>query len=213
MTTNTEVVCFDLGGVLARICHTWQDALSAAGYSPKREGLAPDARLQSFEQFDVYQKGEIDEENYGKELSRFLGDLGQEAALEVHKSIIDRPYAGIEALLGRLAEQNVTVCGISNTNRLHWEAFTQEAKFRVLNESIDHWVASHEVGCHKPDPEIFRLIEDRYGVKGPKILFLDDTQINVYGARQLGWNAHRIEPEVDTTATQIRRILDDYRLL
>jgi HAD superfamily hydrolase (TIGR01509 family) len=44
-------------------------------------------------------------------------------------------------------------------------------------------VYSHEEGCLKPDPRIYRIVCDRLGVVPETAVFLDDAQANVDGAR------------------------------
>ena len=41
----------------------------------------------------------------------------------------------------------------------------------------------------KPDPEIFRILLDRYGLDAGECVFLDDSPVNVAAAASLGFNA------------------------
>ena len=47
-------------------------------------------------------------------------------------------------------------------------------------------VYSHEEGCLKPDPRIYRIVCDRLDVAPAAAVFLDDAQENVEGARAVG---------------------------
>lgn len=49
---------------------------------------------------------------------------------------------------------------------------------------------SAELGCAKPEPEIYRILLDRLGAAPEDCLFFDDRQSNVDGARALGIKAH-----------------------
>ncbi len=49
---------------------------------------------------------------------------------------------------------------------------------------------SGDVGCVKPDAEIYRLLLDRLGAAPADCLFFDDRQSNVDGAKALGIKAH-----------------------
>jgi putative hydrolase of the HAD superfamily len=53
----------------------------------------------------------------------------------------------------------------------------------------DDIVYSHEVGLAKPDPAIYALAARRLGVEPHEIVFLDDSQTYVEGARAAGWHA------------------------
>ena len=50
----------------------------------------------------------------------------------------------------------------------------------------------------KPDRQIFELTAERLGVDADEVVFLDDTQACVDGARATGWHAIR---HVDTRAS------------
>lgn len=53
----------------------------------------------------------------------------------------------------------------------------------------DVLVYSHEVGLAKPDPAVYALTADRLGVRPDEVVFLDDTEVRVDGARAAGWHA------------------------
>jgi putative hydrolase of the HAD superfamily len=57
--------------------------------------------------------------------------------------------------------------------------------FEAITDDI---VYSHEVGLAKPDPEIYALAARRLGVAPHEIVFLDDSQTCVDGARSAGWH-------------------------
>ncbi len=39
MTCSIQLVCFDVGGVVVRICHTWAEGCAAAGITPRNLSL------------------------------------------------------------------------------------------------------------------------------------------------------------------------------
>lgn len=55
-----------------------------------------------------------------------------------------------------------------------------------FGEVFDEQFYSHELGVAKPDPDYFRAILTRIEVPVESVLFLDDTQENVEGARAAG---------------------------
>jgi HAD superfamily hydrolase (TIGR01509 family) len=63
--------------------------------------------------------------------------------------------------------------------------------------STDVLIYSDEVGCKKPDPRIYRLMQRALDVEPEQIVFLDDLEANVLAARACGWQAirHRSTPE------------------
>ena len=57
----------------------------------------------------------------------------------------------------------------------------------------------------KPDPAIYRLLLDRFGLSAQDCVFIDDSPRNVEGARAVGMHAvHFISPE------QLARDLDGF---
>lgn len=54
-------------------------------------------------------------------------------------------------------------------------------------ELFDVVVDSSEVGMRKPEPPIYRLVEERLGLAGTGLLFVDNLGVNLKVARQLGW--------------------------
>ena len=57
---------------------------------------------------------------------------------------------------------------------------------RSLAEFFDVIVVSYEVGCAKPDPEIYRICLERLEVPASNTLFVDDRRENLDAARTLG---------------------------
>lgn len=56
-----------------------------------------------------------------------------------------------------------------------------------VDELFDVVVDSSEVGMRKPEPPIYRLVEQKLGLPGERLLFVDDLGVNLKTARQLGW--------------------------
>ena len=54
-------------------------------------------------------------------------------------------------------------------------------------ESFDGCVFSFREGIVKPDPEIYKILLTRYGLKAEECVFIDDTEENVRSAEKLGF--------------------------
>lgn len=67
------------------------------------------------------------------------------------------------------------------------------AEFRAVIEAripfslFDVVIDSSEVGCRKPEPEIYEITARKLGVPHEQILYLDDFEGNIVGARAAGW--------------------------
>ena len=58
---------------------------------------------------------------------------------------------------------------------------------RIDVSMFDVVIDSSEVGCRKPEPEIYSIMEQQLGVDPQRILYLDDVYANIEGARNAGW--------------------------
>ena len=54
--------------------------------------------------------------------------------------------------------------------------------------------ASHMLKLLKPDRAIFDAVPEARGFEPQQILFFDDLEPNVLGAREAGWRAEQIDP-------------------
>lgn len=74
---------------------------------------------------------------------------------------------------------------------------------------FDFLVYSDEVGVEKPDPAIYRIVQERLGVEPGEILFLDDRAAAVEGARAVGWHAILHEDTPSSIAAIRERLAAD----
>jgi 2-haloacid dehalogenase len=66
----------------------------------------------------------------------------------------------------------------------------RRARYEVLRW-FDGAVVSGEEGVLKPSAEIFARLAARFGLRPGETLFIDDAEVNVAGARAMGFCAHR----------------------
>jgi len=201
--SSVKAVCFDLGGVLVQINHTWPDAMKAAGVAPNGVVLH-DHTLSGCPLFDVYQDGRTDDETYVTALAKHLG-VKVEDAKEAHKAILGQPYPGTPDLIDELNALGVRTGLLSNTNAIHWVMCHTEERFSHAMR-LNVQVVSQEVGCSKPEEAIFRAFEDVIGFKGADIAYFDDSRANINAALKLGWNAFWIDYK-QPTEPQMRQAL------
>lgn len=198
------VICFDLGGVLAQICTCWGQAMEVAGLTAK--AFSPvTSRMSECPGFDAYQEGRMDEGDYYDLLANFIQVDSREEAARAHAGILVKPYPGTETLVDELLALGFSTGCLSNTNAPHFKILTDPARFPAIAK-LRYKVASHEVKMEKPKLEIYRAFESVAGVPGEKIVYFEDTLVNVEGALAAGWNAFLINP-ADDPARQMREAL------
>ena len=119
---------------------------------------------------------------------------------------ITEAVPGVHEIVDGLHARNVPLFAITNFSADFWPPFVaREQDFFARFRGI---VVSGEVKLLKPDPAIYLLALDRFGLHPDQALFVDDRMINVEGARAIGMPSHLF-----TTASDLRRRLEADGLL
>ncbi|MER5347138.1 HAD-IA family hydrolase [Streptomyces mirabilis] len=92
------------------------------------------------------------------------------------------PYDDTSPVLDRLRRAGVPVGVLSNITWDIRKAFVQEG----LDSLVGSYVLSYEVGCCKPDPELFRVACARLGVPPQRCLLVGDDAVSDGGAVHAG---------------------------
>jgi FMN phosphatase YigB (HAD superfamily) len=203
MNSTIRLICFDLGGVVIRICRSWAEGCAAAGIGVRDQASWDASRPAREAAAEDYQTGRIDGMTFAARMSGAVDGLYSPAEiLAVHRSWMLGQYEGIGALIEKLHGRGLQTAALSNTNHEHW---CRMAEFPAVTR-LRHLLASHLLGVAKPAPMIYRALERQTGYRGAQILFFDDSLPNVQAARDLGWHAELIDPLSDTAA-QIETVL------
>jgi len=98
-------------------------------------------------------------------------------------------FPGALELVERVPARYVraTLC---NTNPIHWPYLMNNER---LAHAFTHHFASHLTGKIKPDEDAFHHVVDTLACTPQEVLFLDDNDLNVAGARAAGMNAVRVQ--------------------
>jgi FMN phosphatase YigB (HAD superfamily) len=210
-----KVVCFDLGGVVVRICNGWEEGCAAAGLDVRTGQITPDSIDEKTKIVHDLTVGAIDGRAFFKTLSEGVNGLYSQDEFErVHRAWILDEYNGVAEIIRTLRDHpDCAVACLSNTNHVHWDQLLglDGAAFPAI-EALEHKHASHLLGCAKPDASIYRAFEREMRSAGAEILFFDDRQENIDTAGSLGWCAHRIDPSIET-APQIEAALVTHGVL
>ncbi len=113
---------------------------------------------------------------------------------------IGDPMPGVHAIVEDLHEAGVPLFVISNFSHEFWPPF--RARESALFDRFQGFVISGEERLVKPDPAIFRLALDRFGLEAGEAFFVDDNPANVESAAALG-----IAARLFTDAATLRRDL------
>ena len=101
---------------------------------------------------------------------------------------IPGPIPGSLELVERLDDAGVPLFAITNFGHEFWEGF------RAIQPIFDRFrdiIVSGTEKLMKPDPAIYRLAIERFGIDPAGALFVDDVAANVAGAESVGIAGHR----------------------
>jgi 2-haloacid dehalogenase len=113
---------------------------------------------------------------------------------------------GMAQLVADLAAAGVPLYAITNFSHEFWPLFA--AREPVLLAPFRDILVSGEVKLLKPDPAIYALALDRFGLAPGEGLFVDDRADNIAAADHAGLIGHQFRD-----AATLRRALAEYGLL
>lgn len=129
--------------------------------------------------------GQIAEDACYAAAARRLGVDADLVRRMVADAFMSSPDERLAAYVRRLKDAGVIVAALTNNT-----ATAEVLGGRLeLSRLFDIIVSSADVGLTKPDAEIFRLAERRLGASAADLVLVDDVEVNVTTARDLGWQA------------------------
>jgi putative hydrolase of the HAD superfamily len=188
--SRIEALVSDFGGVLTTpLVESFAALQGDSGVDLEAVGMAM-ARVAAEDGanplFEL-ETGRMTEHDFLGRLGRALSEnLGRE--VELH-GFGERYFANLHpneeliAYFGSLRERGLRLALLTNNVR-EWEPLWR-AKLPV-DELFELVVDSAFVGMRKPDPEIYSLTLERLALPAEACLFLDDIDVNVSTARELG---------------------------
>jgi HAD superfamily hydrolase (TIGR01509 family) len=181
-----EVVLFDLGGVLVDIGGIGDLGVFAGETSEdelwRRWLECPWVRR--------FERGHCDADSFSRGMvDSWSMSIEPEVFLEAFASWPRGLLPGARELVRSISTASRVGC-LSNTNVLHADRHWTE--FGIADLFEDRFL-SHEMGLVKPDRAAFEYVIEVLGCPAERILFLDDNQINVEGARAAGLRAERTQ--------------------
>lgn len=187
---NYNTILFDLGGVIADLDYNNTiKAFQEKGCSNFHEIYSQ--ALQT-DLFDKYETGQISSPFFINKLKELIGvDCSPNEIVAAWNAMIKGFTAQKLDFLLQL-KQEKTVGLLSNINDIHEEYANRkmlEITDRKLVEHFDFMFFSHHIHLRKPHPETFLYVCEQMQVKPQDVLFIDDSQQHVEGAKKAGLNA------------------------
>lgn len=108
-------------------------------------------------------------------------------AVELYRShwreMLTDEVPGMREVISEIRSKNYEIYGLTNWSM---ETFPEARRRFGILQLIDRYVVSGAEGLVKPDPRLFQVLLDRYGLKAEECTFVDDNPDNVAAAQRMG---------------------------
>lgn len=199
-----DIVVFDLGGVVVRICRSIAEAAARVQLPVDPVLAQPEYIAQRRALHRDYERGLLSCDEFFDRIAATTRGMYSTAQFRaIHEAWIIDEYAGVGDLIDDLHRTNMPTGALSNTNAAHWAQMSDAADRPALFGAparLRHRHASHLLGLAKPDAAIYHAFARATGFAPSRIIFFDDLAENIQAARAAGWNAHQIDHTGDTAA-------------
>ena len=172
---------FDIGNVLTDF--RWKEFLQDKGFDEEMISRIAAVSVQNplWCEFD---RGILSEEEMMQAFVKEAPQLEKELHLaydDIHGMVTPREYA--IPWLQELKSKGYGVYYLSNFSK---KAEVECSECLSFLPYMDGGILSYQDKLIKPDPAIYTLLLERYGLVAEESIFLDDTLVNVEAARKLG---------------------------
>ncbi|MCH7414300.1 HAD family phosphatase [Belliella sp. R4-6] len=191
---NIDFLLFDLGNVIINIDYQFT--------FNELNKLLPENKNHLVQLFfpsnfhKQYEKGLISSENFRDEVrSHFQEDWSDSKIDQIWNSLLkDIPKERIDLIKSLRSDYGLAV--LSNTNEIHIEKvneiLAEHHDLPSLHPLFDEVYFSHDLQLAKPSEEIYEVVANKLNTDPSKILFFDDLEENLLGARTVGYQTYLI---------------------
>ena len=181
-----KVIVFDLGGVV--LTNDWGEGLDVFSEEVMKSfGISKDDVERGWKAVHYpFFKGEINEDEFWQVFLKTSG--AKKTDLMLAKEIWRKhqhPLNGMMAMVERLGKK-YRLAALTNISR-EWLDYKRQ-KFG-LDDVFEFILGSGEAGVEKPDPKMYRILIEHFCEAPEKYLYIDDRQVNLAPARDLGMKA------------------------
>lgn len=192
--TGVDAVIFDLGNVLISV-----NEPRAIDRFAARTGK-PAAEIQAYFLTTAHATelalGKMTKRQFYRIVAGDFGFTGDYEEFALIWSDIFEPIPPMIELAQSMATRRPRLI-LSNTNVIHADFFLE--RYPWINE-FDGVILSHEVGLLKPAAAIYELAVKQTGLPAGRVVFIDDLNANVHGARAAGLQAIHHQSSEQTRA-------------
>lgn len=200
--SQIDAAIFDIGNVLAMVDY----GISARRLLERNKLASPPAKELLAAIQIAYETGEIDRAEFVRQLSdAYLFDGTEEDFVAIWQDIFV-PNTPLHRMVESLAPR-IPIYLLSNIGDIHHRhLFRIYPVFGLFRDGVYSYLA----GVMKPDPRIFEIAAEQFGVTPGRTLYLDDLPEHVASARSRGFLAFQYDAKNHTQIeAKVLRLLED----
>ena len=183
-----KVLLLDLGRVVFGL--DWKRPLKKLGLTETFAEKTLIRNIQTWPPYDRLERGASGFSDFVTEVNALVGKRFTDAEFgEAWIEVLTGYEPGVEKVLQKLKGQ-IPLYALTNTSLIHYEHMMRTYEPLRYFEKV---FTSFEIGHRKPEKEIFLSVIEALGVAPEDIYFIDDTEINVEGAKKLGLHATHLK--------------------
>lgn len=191
--SRIEMVISDFGGVLTTpLFEAFASFQDRVGIPPKSFGEAMKTITENGGKNPLFELecGRISEAEFQRQFADALEPiLGHRPVIESFGMMLFEalePNTGMIDLIREVRRDGIRTALLTN-NVKEWEATWRS--MMPIDELFETVVDSAFVNCRKPDPRIYQLTLERVELEPEQCIFIDDLEVNIEAARELGLHA------------------------
>lgn len=183
--TDYDAYLFDLGGVIVDISPASAiEAFRKLGLTNLEQQITQGHHNGLFKQYEL---GAITTTDFINQIQDLLPQrvVDQQIIDAWNKMLVDLPVERLHIL--QQLKKKAPIFLLSNTNQLHRKSYEAMAEGFDVENLFTKAFYSYEIHLNKPDREAFEFVINSSRIRPEKTLFLDDLQLNLDAAKELGF--------------------------
>lgn len=194
-------IIFDLGGVIINL-----DIPKTIAEFNKLSVVPFESiynQLQQSPIFDLFDKGQISETDFFKELKRYLKeDITNAQMIDAWNAmLLDFPIHRLQLLSALNLKYRIFL--LSNTNETHITQLEsdlhKEHSYKNLEPFFEKVYYSCRIGMRKPDSDIFEFVLNQNKLNAHETIFIDDSPQHIKGALNTGIQSYLLPRDKDVS--------------
>ena len=191
---NIDNIIFDLGDVILPI------DFDAPAKMFKKLGVdnfkSLYGQFQQNDLFDQLEMGKISEKYFRDNMRKIANANWSDIQIDDAWNAMLCSYRPETIAMLKDLKHNFKLYLLSNTNSIHYKKYDANIRHHLhpngLSSLFHKAFYSHEMGCRKPDKEIFLKVIDETKIDISKTIFIDDNADNIQTAKNLGFCVHHM---------------------